>query len=82
MALSKHVMEDFFREEFPQAGLITDELAERSATIRKHIEFKYLRPCQRWPGVDTNGTARYPATQASKSSGLVVPAKCCPSTCV
>lgn len=82
MALSKHVMEDFFREEFPQAELITDELAERSATILKFIEFKHLRPCQRWPSVDTNGTARCPATQASKSSGLVVPAKCCPSTCV
>ncbi|MFC3680781.1 hypothetical protein [Bacterioplanoides pacificum] len=72
MALSKHVMKDFFHEGFPQAGLIIDELAERSATIRKHIEFKHLRPCQRWPSADTNGTARYPATQASKSSGLVV----------
>ena len=44
MAVSKLEMENFFRDEFPQAELIIDELGERSATIRKHIEFKHLRP--------------------------------------
>lgn len=44
MAVSKQEMENFFRDEFPQAELIIDDLGERSATIRKHIEFQHLRP--------------------------------------
>ena len=44
MAVSKQEMENFFRDEFPQAELIIDELGERTSTIRKHIEFKHLRP--------------------------------------
>jgi len=44
MAVSKAEMEAFFRDHFPQAELIIEELGDKIATIRKHIEFKHLRP--------------------------------------
>jgi len=44
MAVSKAEMEAFFRDHFPQAELIIEELGDKTATIRKHIEFKHLRP--------------------------------------
>ena len=44
MAVSKAEMEAFFRDHFPQADLIIEELGDKTATIRKHIEFKHLRP--------------------------------------
>ena len=44
MAVSKAEMETFFRDHFPQAELLIETLDDKSATIRKHIEFKHLRP--------------------------------------
>jgi len=44
MAVSKQEMENFFRDHFPQAELIIEELGDKAATIRKNIEFKHLRP--------------------------------------
>lgn len=44
MAVSKQEVEEFFREHFPQAELIIEALGDKAATIRKHIEFKHLRP--------------------------------------
>ena len=42
--MTKEQMQQFFADEFPQAEFTIDELGYRSATIRKHIEFKHLRP--------------------------------------
>lgn len=42
--MTKEQMQQFFADEFPQAEFTIDELGHRCATIRKHIEFKHLRP--------------------------------------
>lgn len=53
----------FFREEFPQADFVIDELGEKSAVIRRRIGFDQLRP---------GGTVSGPVIMALADAALYV----------
>lgn len=41
---TKEELVSFFQDEFPQADFIIDNIGEKSATVRKRINHKHLRP--------------------------------------
>ena len=42
--VSKEQLSTFFAEEFPQADIIVDAVGNKSATLRKAIDHRHLRP--------------------------------------
>lgn len=43
-AVSKEQLSTFFAEEFPQADIIVEAVGNKSATLRKAIDHRHLRP--------------------------------------
>ena len=41
---SKAMLKSFFKQEFPQAKFIIEQVGDRSSVIRKEIGFEHLRP--------------------------------------